>query len=241
MDGLTVVHGDGGAERSQAHAAVRLPPRCAGEATPLIATAVLESFSDASHISGPHVRRHPRLAYHPRMVVNAQPMPMSADAHRRAFTQLLAVHQGLLRKLAWGFGGDPADRADLLQDMATQLWAGFPRWDPARPFATWAYRVALNVALARRRVAAPPTVPSDELHGHAVDDTARAPEDDLLLHQLRRAIDGLDPLNRALLLLHLDDVGHREIGEILGLSESNVGVRLHRLKQRLRAQWETPR
>ncbi|MFO0041469.1 MAG: sigma factor-like helix-turn-helix DNA-binding protein [Pseudomonadota bacterium] len=52
---------------------------------------------------------------------------------------------------------------------------------------------------------------------------------------------GLAPHNRARLLLHPDDVGHREIGDILGLSESNVGVRLHRLKQRLRAQWETPR
>ena len=176
------------------------------------------------------------------MDANAAPMPRSDTHARRAeFARLLAAHQGLLRKLAWGFGGDPADRADLLQDMATQLWAAFPRWDAARPFATWAYRVALNVALARRRVAAPHTMPHEEAHDHDVADAARTPEDDVLLAQLRRAIDGLDPLNRALLLLHLDDVDHRGIGEILGLSESNVGVRLHRLKQRLRAKWETPR
>jgi RNA polymerase sigma-70 factor (ECF subfamily) len=175
------------------------------------------------------------------MDANAHPMTApDAPARRAEFARLLESHQGLLRKLAWGFGGDPADRADLMQDMATQLWAGFPRWDASRPFATWAYRVALNVALARRRAPAPPTVPHDEIHDAATD-AARAPDDDLLLHQLRRAIDGLDPLNRALLLLHLEDVGHREIGEILGLSESNVGVRLHRLKQRLRAQWETTR
>lgn len=171
------------------------------------------------------------------MHANAGAMPPTdASAHRAEFARLLAAHQGLLRKLAWGFGDDPADRADLLQDMATQLWAGFGRWDPSRPFGTWAYRVALNVALARRRVVAPPTVPQDEVHEAA--DTARAPDEDAQLKQLRHAIDGLDPLNRALLLLHLDDVGYREIGEILGLSESNVGVRLNRLKQRLRAQWE---
>lgn len=176
------------------------------------------------------------------MDANAEPMTHpDAPARRAEFTRLLAAHQGLLRKLAWGFGGDPADRADLLQDMATQLWAGFARWDASRPFATWAYRVALNVALARRRASAAPTIPHDEAHDDAAADGGRAPDDDVLLHQLRRAIDGLDPLNRALLLLHLDDVGHREIGEILGLSESGVGVRLHRLKQRLRAQWETPR
>jgi RNA polymerase sigma-70 factor (ECF subfamily) len=168
---------------------------------------------------------------------NAMPRP-DLDARRARFADLLAAHQGLLRRLAWGFSRDPADHADLLQDMATQLWAGFAQWDGERPFSTWARRVALNVALARKRSAPPPLAGHDEAHDAPAHDGARAPDEDALLHQLRRAIDGLDALNRALLLLHLDDVGYREIGEILGLTESNVGVRLNRLKQRLRAQWE---
>jgi RNA polymerase sigma factor (sigma-70 family) len=120
---------------------------------------------------------------------------MSASARCRAFTELLAVRQGLLRKLAWGFGGDAADRADLLQDMATRLWAGFPRCDPARPFATWAYRVALNVALARHRAAAMPTVPRDEIHDHAVDDAvAGARHEGERRRRMRASIGALWPL-----------------------------------------------
>jgi RNA polymerase sigma-70 factor (ECF subfamily) len=67
------------------------------------------------------------------------------------------------------------------------------------------------------------------------------PEHVVGLQELGRAVAALDPLNRALLMLYLDDLPYREIGEILGLTESNVGVRLNRLKQRLRAQLETSR
>jgi RNA polymerase sigma-70 factor (ECF subfamily) len=167
--------------------------------------------------------------------------PDTLDSRRARFAALLADHHGLLRKIAWGFSTCAADRADLMQDMAAQLWAVFPRWDGVRPFSTWAYRIALNVALGRRRAPAPPTVPHDELHDEAPQaHAAGGPDEAALLHQLRRAVDGLDPLNRALLLLYLDDLAYREIGEILGLTETNVGVRLNRLKQRLRAQMETP-
>jgi RNA polymerase sigma-70 factor (ECF subfamily) len=167
--------------------------------------------------------------------------PDTLDSRRARFAALLADHHGLLRKIAWGFSTCAADRADLMQDMAAQLWAVFPRWDGVRPFSTWAYRVALNVALGRRRAPAPPTVPHDALHDEAPQaHAARGPDEAALLHQLRRAVDGLDPLNRALLLLHLDDLAYREIGEILGLTETNVGVRLNRLKQRLRTQMESP-
>ncbi|MFN9965330.1 MAG: sigma factor, partial [Lysobacteraceae bacterium] len=66
------------------------------------------------------------------------PMTDTIDLRRERFAMLLAQHRGLLRKIAWGFSDCPADRADLEQDMAAQLWAVFPAWDGERPFATWA-------------------------------------------------------------------------------------------------------
>jgi RNA polymerase sigma-70 factor (ECF subfamily) len=165
-----------------------------------------------------------------------------ALADRRArFATLLADHQGLLRKIAWGFSTCAADRADLMQDMAAQLWAVFPRWDSSRPFSTWAYRVALNVALGARRSARDAgTVAIDDALAESLPGTDAAPEQHVGLQELGRAVATLDPLNRALLMLYLDDLPYREIGEILGLTENNVGVRLNRLKQRLRTQMETP-
>lgn len=184
------------------------------------------------------------------------PMTDALDTRRERFALLLGQHRGLLRKIAWGFSDCPADRADLEQDMAAQLWAVFPAWDGQRPFATWAYRVALNVALSGRRATqargggamrAPgrgTTEPHDDddasydpLH-HLVDPGA-TPEQIAQQRDLHRVIAGLDPLNRALLLLWLDDLPYREIADVLGLSESNVGVRLNRLKARLRTDLET--
>lgn len=182
------------------------------------------------------------------------PMTDTIDLRRERFAMLLAQHRGLLRKIAWGFSDCPADRADLEQDMAAQLWAVFPAWDGERPFATWAYRVALNVALSGRRATqvrggsamrAPGRGTSgatdsldDDAHDpidHLVDPGA-TPEQIAQQRDLHRVIAALDPLNRALLLLWLDDLPYREIGDVLGLSESNVGVRLNRLKARLRTE-----
>jgi len=184
-------------------------------------------------------------------------MTDTLDLRRERFAGLLGQHRGLLRKIAWGFSDCPADRADLEQDMAAQLWAVFPAWDGERPFATWAYRVALNVCLSGRRATqarggramrAPGRGTSgatdsldDDAHDpidHLVDPGA-TPEQIAQQRDLHRVIAALDPLNRALLLLWLDDLPYREIADVLGLSESNVGVRLNRLKARLRTDLET--
>jgi RNA polymerase sigma factor (sigma-70 family) len=163
----------------------------------------------------------------------------AADSRRACFVTLLTEHHGLLRKIAWGFSTCAADRADLLQDMSTQLWAVFPRWDGVRPFSTWAYRVALNVALGARRQRSAVTTAIDDALLESLAGSENGPEHMAGLRELEHAVVTLDPLNRALLMLYLDDLPYREIGEILGLSESNVGVRLNRLKLRLRAKLET--
>jgi RNA polymerase sigma-70 factor (ECF subfamily) len=93
------------------------------------------------------------------------------------------------------------------------------------------YRIALNTAISWVRKA---EVRSRTLPPSAVE---AAPDDDKtrVLHQL---IAELDQMNRALLLLYLDDLSYAEIGEVLGITESNVGVRINRLKQQLRDQIE---
>lgn len=164
------------------------------------------------------------------------------DDRRQQFAALLATHQGLLRKLAWAYGRSAADRADLLQDMALQLWAVFPQWDRIRPFSTWAWRVALNVALAgARRAAARPLTQSTEADATLSQSPCETegPESLAIGAELLQVLSALEPLNRALLMLTLEGLSYREIGEVLGLSESNVGVRLTRLKPRLRALLES--
>ncbi len=120
-----------------------------------------------------------------------------------------------------------------MQEIAAQLWRSFPRFDRTRSFSTWAYRVALNVAIAFRRSARRRTV---KLATSIVtfDDipAQQAINDDL--ESLHSIISRFGDLDRALVLLYLDGYGHAASAEMLGITASNVATKLHRIKERLR-------
>jgi RNA polymerase sigma-70 factor (ECF subfamily) len=156
---------------------------------------------------------------------------------RERFHAELERHRGIVLKVAASYCRDPHDRADLAQEIAAQLWHAFPRYDGTRTFSTWMYRIALNVAISFRRS-------SGRRERHTVGwddgahDVAAAANDGAAgerIAALYRCIDRLDPLNRALLLLYLDERSQREIADILGLTETNVATKIGRLKLRLRA------
>jgi RNA polymerase sigma factor (sigma-70 family) len=150
------------------------------------------------------------------------------------FAELLERHRGIIVKVAATYCRNPADREEVSQEIVTQLWRAFPKFDAARTFSTWMYRIALNVAISFVRSNATRqryTVALDETHD--VEDSRAGPADeDEKTRLLYAFIDRLDSLNRALLLLHLDDRSHREIAAILGITETNVATKIGRLKQR---------
>ncbi|MEO6227763.1 MAG: sigma-70 family RNA polymerase sigma factor [Thermomonas sp.] len=163
---------------------------------------------------------------------------MNASSAHGAFSALLQRHAGIVFKVANTYARGSDDRADLAQEIAAQLWRAWPGLDPARNATTWMYRIALNVAIShvrsnsvRLRHDAIPL--DDELHDIA-DGNAADPETEQHLQQLQRFIARQAPLDRALLLLYLEERGQREIAEILGISESNVSTKIGRLKQRIR-------
>lgn len=164
---------------------------------------------------------------------------MTAHDTARAFETLLQRHRGIVFKVAHTYCHDVEDRADLAQEIATQLWRAYPDLDPARSVSTWMYRIALNVGIShvRRQVArAGRTVPIDDALHDVADESARDPEAEQRLRLLQRFITRQAPLDRALLLLYLEDRPQREIADILGLSESNVSTKVARLKQRIRTE-----
>ncbi|WP_229796605.1 sigma-70 family RNA polymerase sigma factor [Thermomonas carbonis] len=163
---------------------------------------------------------------------------MTGNDRHQAFSSVLQQHAGIVFKVANTYARLPEDRADLAQEIAAQLWHAWPKYDTARSVSTWMYRVALNVAISHVRVQAlrnrHDAVPLDEdLHDMA---GALAPdhESEQHLRLLQAFIARQPPLERALLLLYLDERPQREIAEILGISEANVSTKIGRLKQRLR-------
>ena len=151
------------------------------------------------------------------------------------FSLLLTQHEGILWKVAYAWSDQAADREDLVQEMRLQLWRAFPRCDPQRPFTTWMYRIALNVAISGKRSRQRESLrrlPYDQVP----EPMARQADVDLMAQsrELFEVIERLQDADRALLLLYLDDYTHAEIAEVIGITESNVAMRLSRLRQKLR-------
>ena len=152
------------------------------------------------------------------------------------FRELLERHRGIVFKVANSYAYSTQDREDLAQEIAAQLWRAFPGYDATRRFSTWMYRIALNVAISslrtRKRYDSHHETLDLAIHDAAASTTD--PEIDARIRELYRCINQFDPVNRALLILYLDEHSQREIAEILGMTETNVATRIGRLKERLR-------
>lgn len=158
---------------------------------------------------------------------------MNTRDRQAQFQNLLEGHKCILYKVCHAYCRNGDDRDDLAQEIVVQLWGAFGKFDGRVRFSTWMYRIALNVAISfyrrentRKRL----TVPVSE---HLLDvgmEPPNEPEEVLLLYQF---IGGLDPLNKALMLLYLDGNSYAEIGDVLGISETNVATKISRLKKRM--------
>lgn len=152
------------------------------------------------------------------------------------FKRWLEQHSGLVFKVARTFAPDDADRDDLVQEILLQLWRSLPRFEGKAKESTWIYRVALNTALAwhrgehRRRAAHTPLIAIEEFP--EPDDPAARRRGELVAN-LYAAIRRLPKVDAALVLLFLDDLSYREMAEVLGISETNVGVKLNRVRKAL--------
>jgi RNA polymerase sigma factor (sigma-70 family) len=163
---------------------------------------------------------------------------MNASESGCTFSELLQRHAGIVFKVANTYARGNDDRADLAQEIVAQLWRAWPKYDPARSPTTWMYRIALNVAISHVRSNSArlrhDAVPLDEDLHDIADSNAADPETEQHLHLLQAFIARQAPLDRALLLLYLEERNQSEIADILGISESNVSTKIGRLKQRIR-------
>jgi len=155
------------------------------------------------------------------------------------FEARLEAHRGIVFKLANAYCPAGEERDDLVQEICLQLWRSFPGYDRERRFSTWMYRVALNTAISFARAARTRDERAVPLEGSPAAALAEAPPppgSDERIAALHRFLRSLDELDRALVVLYLEDRSYREIAEILGISETNVGTKLNRCKQKMRGE-----
>ncbi len=156
------------------------------------------------------------------------------------FVARLEKHQRILFKVAYMYCRDRDDRQDLVQEMLIQVWRSYARFDERVQFSTWMYRIAVNVAITHYRSEGRrlrDTVPLEEYGLDIAAADALFDNDTDNMRALRQIINGLDELNRALILLFLEGFSSEEIAEVVGISASNVSTRINRLKIKLQAEF----
>ena len=167
--------------------------------------------------------------------------PMNSSATEEKFRLLIDQHKGIIYKVSSSYCRNAEDRKDLVQEIIIQLWISFGKYDSRYKWSTWIYRIALNVSIAfyrkekRRRHSISPL--SDNLLDVIKDKEQERLEADIAL--LYEFIDRLKKLDKALMILYLDNHSYREIADILGITETNVATKLNRIKKKLKHQFST--
>jgi RNA polymerase sigma factor (sigma-70 family) len=153
------------------------------------------------------------------------------------FLSTIEDHKKIIYKIVNSYCRNKEDRKDLEQEIIIQLWNSFEKYDDRYKYSTWMYRIALNVAISfyRKEKKRPVNYGygNDNLVFSIETDHESETDLDNNIKILQGFINSLNELNKALMLLYLDEKSHEEIAEIMGISKSNVGTKISRIKLKL--------
>jgi RNA polymerase sigma-70 factor (ECF subfamily) len=160
---------------------------------------------------------------------------MNKQNQQQFFEDVIEQHKGILFKVAKTYCRNDDDRQDLVQEMMIQIWRSLHRYNNQFAITTWLYRVSLNVAISFYRK----NSTKQNLRVPLIDEVLliqdpKPFEREEQLELLDQFISELNDLDRALMLLYLEDKSHAEISEIIGISVTNVGTKLGRIKEKLK-------
>jgi RNA polymerase sigma-70 factor (ECF subfamily) len=152
--------------------------------------------------------------------------------HKFIFEGWLDQHKGLVFKVVRAYAFTPMDQDDLFQEITIQIWRSIPTFRRESATTTWIYRIALNTAIKwiRRERKHNQTESLEQVQNVLHD---RGIQQDERLAWLYEEISKLDEIDRSIALLLLDSFSYKEIASILGITESNVGVKINRIKKHL--------
>ena len=153
------------------------------------------------------------------------------NVKEKQFEELVKQYKRTIYSVCYMFSRDNEEINDLFQEILVRLWLGFDQFEQRSSVNTWVYRIALNTAInsdkrAKRR---PQTIPL------STDIDPYDPQDSSLeqVRQLYALINQLDVMDRGLVLLWLEGIGYDEIAAIMGITVANVGIKLHRIREKL--------
>jgi RNA polymerase sigma-70 factor (ECF subfamily) len=148
----------------------------------------------------------------------------------KEFTELLYQNQGIVHKICNLYFSNRAEKEDYQQELIIQLWRAYPSFKKESKFSTWMYKVCLNSAIdLLRKERTHPKMIQYENHDFLkiTDEKSESSENQ---DKLYLAITMLSETDKAIITLYLDEFTYREIADIIGLSETNIGVKINRIK-----------
>lgn len=151
------------------------------------------------------------------------------------FVQLINRHQGIIHKVCGMYCHDRDDKKDLFQEVILQLWKSFDSFRGESKVTTWIYRVALNTAISAFRKESKKPAQTDilELKIQIPEDTEFQDKNEQF-QLLYKAIKQLSEIERAIIMLYLDDHPYEEIAQMIGITANNARVRMNRIREKLR-------
>lgn len=156
------------------------------------------------------------------------------DSKQTEFSKLIKDNQGLIIKVSRLYTHSLEDREDLFQEIVLQLWKSYDSFQGNSKISTWMYRVALNTAITlfRKKTKQPLTDELQDFHGKDFVENNGEKEQEIAL--LYKVIKMLPDVERAIVMMYLDDEPYKEIAETLGITEVNARVKMNRLKKTLK-------
>lgn len=151
---------------------------------------------------------------------------------QKIFLKIVNENQGIIYKVCKMYRNSFEDQEDLFQEIVLQLWKAYPKFQNKSKVSTWMYRIALNTAIATFRKNKIDLEYKDEIPKEfdAIVNEHPSENEEKMFDAIRQ----LKKSDRALIALHLEDYSHKEIADIIGITENYVGVKISRIKEKLK-------
>ncbi|MDB5249686.1 MAG: polymerase ECF-type sigma factor [Segetibacter sp.] len=164
---------------------------------------------------------------------------MNLQPDEERFILILQEKKKIIYKICNSYCRSVEDRKDLAQEIIIQLWKSLHKYNEQYQLSTWVYAIALNVAMAfhRSKKRKREVFAGLEIVVAIMDDTTEEREQEENLQLLYKFINELEELNKALMILYLDNNSYKEISLVLGITETNVATKINRIKQKLKQQF----
>lgn len=159
---------------------------------------------------------------------------MNSEQQKDIFIKSISENKGIIHKVSNIYSNTLEDKEDLMQEITLQLWKSFPGFKWEARFSTWMYRIALNTAITNiRKSKRNPILEALSENQMKFAEKEYDPSLDENINKLYRAIAQLNDIEKAIILLYLEKKSYSEIGDITGISEKNVSVKIVRIKKKL--------